>query len=137
MNLLETAAKTPEWLLHPSQIPAHRQAAELLQTFGAGIGNGFVKFVLYKTYAHVLRALLLSNLVVSGRMLGWRPLFLAQNIINQRSGYAANYSQFATVNCNPRSYISLIGFFKQERNNPETLEVIGISDFGRPFTVAN
>ena len=138
-NLIELAAKIPEWALRENQLSDHYEAMDQWDNFGAGLGGGFFKLVLYGKYAHVFVNFMNSMLVQKGRLSGFYPLFLMRNCINQKSGYGTRNHQFASIDKGAKSSLILLGFFRMANEDVNTLELVSLRSSANdaPLTMIN
>jgi len=136
-NFMELAAHIPEWTLKDDQLADHREAVVQMNDNGPGLVNEWFKLTLYGPYAWVFKSFMDSPFVKKGHLFGFKPLFLLKNALNQSSGYAARRKQFASCDKGGKSCLMLLGLWRMRGNDRSTLQVIGFSQNGFPFTMTN
>jgi hypothetical protein len=95
-SFFELAGMIPDWCVKPTELHQHASAAKWFYDFSCGLGDNFVKLVLFKNYGHIFCNLMNSNCV---RM----PVWLAQ-------AHGIHAHQFCSADIHPNSHLMLITF---------------------------
>lgn len=107
----------PPWTIPEQHREEHNEALQYMLTNGPvvkGCATPEVTLLtLKKEYAHVFLAGMKSQLVVKARMAGFHPIWLMKNALLQKSqAFGINGWQFSSLDKSPKSYLSLVGFYK-------------------------
>lgn len=95
--LMDVAAYIPPCFLHASQLSEYDEARDWFNQHGCGIGNYYVTLTMYKKYSQVLLSIMNSPIVQAGRMRGWRPLIMFQNVLCAKSRFGVRGMHFTSV----------------------------------------
>lgn len=132
MNL---AAWIPRFLLSAPTLLEHDQMVNSLHLRnGVGIGGSgeFFKLVLWRKYAIVFQKIMQMPVVMAARELGFWPLFLLRQCINQNVKKGI-HAHLATTDLNGRSSLMLAGFQRDDTppDAPPFSNVVFISVLGK------
>lgn len=134
LRVLELAAFIPTWCLDESQRVDHEDAMSWFQESCCSLKNDWFFLSLYNHYASTFIAIMNSNVVKMGRMLGFRPIFLLRNCLLARTGFGVRNYHFTSVDRGARSSLMLVGFWRYPFDDPKQLQVVGVQVNGSYLT---
>ena len=128
-STLDVGFYMPIWSIPPDVRAHHSETLEWMKDNGPVLHGGIGYLSLKQDYAHVFLHNMSSDLVVRGRIAGFFPIFLMKNCLLQRTkqAFAVNGYQFSSMNKKPKSYMTLVGFYKGKEEDG-TLSVITITN---------
>lgn len=107
----------PPWTIPESHRQTHNDAIHKMDDIGpilpGTLGPMAVLLTLKRNYAYVFTNTMKSNLVVKAKKAGFSPLWLMKYVLLQKCGnFGVNGWQFSSLDKQPKSYLSLAGFYK-------------------------
>lgn len=134
---LDVGMFIPQFVIPEEQLNAHREAVNFMELHGPCVhgsaGNGVALLSLKQAYAHVFVSTMQSELVVQARKAGYHPLWLIKNCLCQTSArFGINGYQFSTLDKRPKSYLSLVAFYKGGTNG-EPLIMVTLTNNSNEF----
>jgi hypothetical protein len=123
---IDICVKMPEVLFPAQQRISHAEGLVSLKSIGPVVNNDFWYMTLYGSYAQCFVAFMNSELTITGRCNGFRPLFVMTNTnVQQKCHWGVNGTRLTSMDNGAVSFLSLIGFWKQKSNNVDDVRVSG------------
>ena len=119
-STIEFGALIPEWAVPAENYNEHCNAASGLAEAGGFVpGTNLMFMSLKTTYAYIFTKTMESSLVARARELYWSPVFVLKNAALLKSDFGVNSAMVTTLNTQPKSFLSLLGFCKvNDPSNP-------------------
>ena len=137
LTTIDVGMMIPPWTIPPSQRQQNHASMEFLKDHGPVYNSGIGFLNLKQNYAQVFLHNMESDLVVKARLAGFYPLFLIKNCLLQESrNFGVNGWQFSTMNKRPKSYLTLLGFWKGSEDNGD-LTIISVTNAKNQLIVIN
>ena len=134
-SFIDICVKMPEVLFPSQQRISHVKGLVSMKSIGPVVNNDFWYMTLYGSYAQCFVAFMNSELTITGRCNGFRPLFVMTNTnVQQKCHWGVNGTRLTSMDNRAVSFLSLIGFWKQKSNNVDDCEILSISHEGIPIT---
>ena len=136
---LNLSVMVPECLLSDNQRIAHTEGLTNLALTGPMIGQEFMYMTLYGAYCHSFRYFMSSEVTIRARAYGFRPIFLMTNTLIQVSPSwgATNNTRLVSCDRGAISFLSMIGFWKQNSKDVDDVFLMAINVKGVPLTTRN
>ena len=137
VSWLNLAVKVPECLLGLNQRMAHATGLECLSKTGPLLGVDMLYMTLYGAYCHAFRYFMTSEVTIRARAYGFRPIFLMTNTLVQQTPWGVNNTRLVCCDKGAVSFLSMIGFWKQNSANSDDVYLMGLNVKGLPLTSSN
>ena len=135
---LNLAVKVPECLLGDNQRIAHTEGLTNLTSSGPMIGKEYMYMTLYGAYCHSFRYFMTSEVTIRARAYGFRPIFMMTNtLIQVQPAWGVNNTRLVCCDRGAISFLSMIGFWKQNSIDTDDVYLMGINVKGAPLTTRN
>jgi hypothetical protein len=133
IRFIELGAMIPECSLVARARPPHMEATVTYGPMGPFVGQ-YASMCLYGAYAVCFKVFMQTSMCQLARRNGWMVLFaLKRGLVTLGVGQVKKYR---VVSCdrNGSSFLSLIGFWKQNSQDKADYSYIGVSNNGFPLT---
>jgi len=137
--ILDLAIKIPPVFVPNSKKAAHIDALRnMSQMEGNFATNEWINLILWGNVAKAFYCTARSPVFAHAYALGWTPVWAAKNLMinsnSKRGGVRNTQLTSCDLKGNNKTYICLIGFWKQFDENPSNYAFLGVLNGGRPVT---
>jgi hypothetical protein len=131
---LDVGMYIPLWCIPKERREEHLRVMKFCQEQGPMLFNSTQVnlLTLKNAYCHVFLGQMESPLVGAAILNGWRPLWMLKNCFLQKTEYGIRGYQFSTLDKSPKSFMTLIGFFKGSEENHD-LKIITLENHNHQF----
>lgn len=109
----------PDWVVPSNSFTEHQAAMRQLTSLGGMAADNVAVLSLKGSYAWTFVNSMKSPLVGYARAAGYSPLYVLKNCLLQKNKFHASKAAFSTINLKPKSYLVLVGFWKNNGPNQQ------------------
>lgn len=134
LAVLECGMKILSCFLPENEKIPHRNA---LATVPCTMVNDWLYVTMYNEYAHIVAKLMSLPICLAGYKAKWKPILVLKNMLVVYDKHRGlNDYRVTTTNMMNKSYVTLVGFWKQCSNDERSFKCISLSQNHIPITVA-
>ena len=134
---MELSIRFLQCMMRDDQKQEHVECNAMMSQIGPYLGDDYLYLVLYRSYAIVFEHLMNSTIVQVARSYGFWPIFCMKNALiqtNMNQTWGVNRSRIVTCDKEAKSFLTIIGFWRQNSPNPNDTTLLSMSSAGKPLT---